>query len=96
MAEVVPANSLDVCEGEVFDVDGASPDVVEKDLLVCFSPLLYLRQKCRHWRGRGLDDLWSCVVGCVVLVRGCAVCACQLVWRLACGEVTVESGTDST
>ena len=75
MAEVGPANSLDVFEGEVFDVNGASPDVVEKDLLVCFSPLLYLwQQKCRHWRGRGLDDgvvrVECCVSEVVLCVRG--------------------------
>jgi hypothetical protein len=57
MAEVVSANSLDVLEGEVFDVNGASPDVVEQDLLVSFSPLLYLRRVRRHWGGRtGEED----------------------------------------
>ncbi len=57
MAEVVSANSLDVLEGEVFDVDGTSPDVVEQDLLVSFSPLLYLRRIQRHWGGRmGEED----------------------------------------
>ena len=52
MAEVGRANSLDVREGVVFDVDGASPDVVEQDLLVSFTPLLYLRRIRRHWGGR--------------------------------------------
>lgn len=51
MAEELPAYLLDVVEGEVFDVDGASPDVVEQDFLVCFSPLLYLRRIRRHWGG---------------------------------------------
>ena len=52
MAEVFAANSLDILEGEVVDVDGASPNVVEKDLLVFFSPLLDLRRILRHWGGR--------------------------------------------
>ncbi len=77
MAKELPAYLLDVFEGEVFDVDGASPDVVEQDFLVCFSPLLYLRRIRRQWgggRGRRISDGMVCFLCCVW---------CEVVWRVA-------------
>ena len=84
MAKELPAYLLDVFEGEVLDVDGASPDVVEQDFLVCFSPLLYLRRIRRHWGGGdgggGLVMEWLVVLCCVY-----ARLWCEVVWRVACG-----------